>query len=134
MARRATFIDRSQAGRALAGRLVKMHLADPVVLALPRGGVPVAVEVARALHAPLDLVFVRKIGVPSQPELAAAAVVDGGNPEVVINDEIVEQEGLAAGDLKTGIQAELGEIERRRLAYQPAAGWPRWTLPSSWSS
>ena len=88
------FANRQAAGCALAGELTKRHLAGPVVLALPRGGVPVAVEIAKALQAPLDLVLVRKIGVPFQPELAAAAVVDGGEPEIVINEDVVGLAGL----------------------------------------
>ena len=83
------FADRRAAGRALAQVLAKKNLVAPVVLALPRGGVPVAAEIASALGAPLDIVLVRKIGVPFQPELAAAAVVDGGDPEVVTNDDVI---------------------------------------------
>ena len=79
----------AEAGCALAQRLLKFKDERPVVLALPRGGVPVAFEVARALEAPLDLVLVRKIGAPFQPELALGAVVDGGRAETVLNDELV---------------------------------------------
>jgi hypothetical protein len=75
------FADRHAAGRALAQALAAKHPANPVVLALPRGGVAVAVEIASALKAPLDIVLVRKVGVPFQRELAVAAVVDGGEPE-----------------------------------------------------
>ena len=71
------FHDRVEAGRALGEALKEKDLSDPIILALPRGGVPVGLEVARALRAPLGLVLVRKIGVPFQPELAAGAVVDG---------------------------------------------------------
>ena len=78
-----TFKNRAEAGRLLGEALAEKKFTDPVVLALPRGGVPVAVEVGRQLHAPVDLVLVRKIGVPFQPELAAGAVVDGGEPETV---------------------------------------------------
>jgi putative phosphoribosyl transferase len=74
MNRSRVFADRAEAGRALATELSTRDYADPAVLALPRGGVPVAAEIARALAAPLDLVLVRKIGVPYQPELALAAV------------------------------------------------------------
>lgn len=95
------FRDRDEAGGALAEALAARALPDPVVLALPRGGVPVAAPVAARLGAPLDLVMVRKIGVPSQPELAAGAVADGG--------AIVVNEALAA--------VELGEIARRRAVY-----------------
>jgi hypothetical protein len=79
------FIDRTDAGRQLAKALARYKNQRPVVLALPRGGVPVAAEVATALDAPLDLILVRKIGVPSQPELAMGAVVDGGHEIVVRN-------------------------------------------------
>ena len=76
-----SFRNRSEAGRKLAARLKRYKDQQPVILALPRGGVPVAAEVAAALNAPLDLVLVRKIGVPWQPELAMGAVVDGGFPD-----------------------------------------------------
>jgi predicted phosphoribosyltransferase len=71
------FVDRTDAGRQLAARLVTMGLDRPIVYALPRGGVPVALEIARALHAPLDLILVRKIGAPGAPEVALGAVVEG---------------------------------------------------------
>lgn len=96
---RAHFRDRSEAGRRLAARLVdELGGTDPsrvVVLALPRGGVPVAVEVAQALGAPLDLLLVRKIGAPSQPELAVAAIADGDPPVLVIEGEL--KGGLGGG-------------------------------------
>ena len=75
------FKDRTDAGRRLAAALAGYKDQNPVILALPRGGVPVAAEVAAALQAPLDLILVRKIGVPFQPELAMGAVVDGAAPE-----------------------------------------------------
>ena len=84
------FRDRHEAGQRLALELAKLTLQDPVVLALPRGGVPVAAEVAKALKAPLDLILVRKVGSPGNPELAVAAIVDGDPPDVVLNREIVE--------------------------------------------
>src|SRR5438132_7315338 len=77
------FRDRTEAGRMLAARLASMGLIDPVVYALPRGGTPVAVEIARALEAPLDLLLVRKIGAPGQPEVALAAIVEGEQTPVV---------------------------------------------------
>ena len=89
--RQALFADRSEAGRRLAERLLKFKDERPVVLALPRGGVPVGFEVARALEAPLDLILVRKIGAPFQPELALGAVVDGGRAETVLNEELVRE-------------------------------------------
>jgi putative phosphoribosyl transferase len=117
------FADRTEAGKALAKELVKRKLDDPVVLALPRGGVPVALEVALALGAPLDLVLVRKIGVPDQRELAAAAVVDGGEPEVVVNDDVVALAGVTKEYIAEQTKIELAEIERRRRVY--LAGRPR---------
>jgi len=115
------FADRRTAGQALAQSLAQAlaerQLTDPVVLALPRGGVPVGAEIARALGAPLDLVLVRKIGVPYQPELAAAAVVDGADAELVTNDEVVTLTGTSRGYLERAMQRELAEIERRRKAY-----------------
>lgn len=112
-----TFKDRREAGKALAQHLMKLELTDPVVLAMPRGGVPVAVEVAETLHAPLDLVLVRKIGVPFQPELAAAAVVDGGDPEIVVNDDVVRLAGITKDYIDVEAEEELAEIERRRHIY-----------------
>lgn len=109
--------DRVEAGRVLAD-LVSRHDYDrPVVLALPRGGVPVAAEIARALGAPLDLVMVRKIGVPLQPELAAAAVVDGARPELVVNDEIARHAGLSRADLDRLAEVQLEVIRKRREIY-----------------
>jgi putative phosphoribosyl transferase len=85
----APFADRRAAGRALGRALSDLRLAPPVVvLALPRGGVPVAAEVARALRAPLELLLVRKIGAPWQPELAVAAVVEGDPPAVVVDETV----------------------------------------------
>ena len=79
------FASRADAGRRLADRLAGQRWERPVVLALPRGGVPVALEVARRLACPLDLVLVRKVGAPYQPEFAIAAVVDGDPPRLVRN-------------------------------------------------
>lgn len=111
------FADRRSAGQLLAQALAKKQLVDPVVLALPRGGVPVAAEIARALNAPLDIVLVRKIGVPFQPELAAAAVVNGSDPEVVANEDVIRLAGVTQADIDAGVKRELEEIERRRRAY-----------------
>jgi putative phosphoribosyl transferase len=111
------FADRRAAGRALAQVLAERHFTDPVVLALPRGGVPVAAEIARALGAPMDLMLVRKIGVPYQPELAAAAVVDGLHPEIVTNDDVIASSGISRDYLDRAARRELVEIERRRRAY-----------------
>src|SRR5262249_30598054 len=110
MKRSRVFEDRQAAGRALAFKLAERQMIDPVVVALPRGGVPVAVEIARALKAPLDLVLVRKVGVPFQPELAAAAVVGGGDPEIVVNDEVVRLAGMSQSDLDREAHRGLVEI------------------------
>jgi putative phosphoribosyl transferase len=89
----------------------------PAILALPRGGVPVAAEIASALDAPLDLVLVRKIGVPFQPELAMGAVVDGDAPLIVRNEDVIESAGIGETEFKTLCDRELAEIERRRRKY-----------------
>lgn len=116
---RTVFDDRRAAGAALARELAASgaERPDPVVLALPRGGVPVALEIARALGAPLDLILVRKIGAPFQPELAAAAVVDGDDPQMVVNDEVVRGTGMTQADLEAAKAEQLAEIERRRATY-----------------
>src|SRR5690554_4843073 len=111
------FRDRRSAGKLLADRLKDLEPAHPVVLAMPRGGVLVAAEVAKALHAPLDLVLVRKIGVPYQPELAAAAVVDGGRPEIVVNDDVMQMAGITRDYIDERAKEALAEIERRRHVY-----------------
>jgi putative phosphoribosyl transferase len=111
------FKDRTEAGRRLGKVLAAHKLADPVVLALPRGGVPVAVQVARILAAPLDLLMVRKIGVPSQPELALGAIVGGRTPAVVINDEIWDLVGMTHDEFDALKEDQLREIERRRTKY-----------------
>ena len=111
------FRDRSDAGRRLAKALSSYKDRHPVVLALPRGGVPVAAEVAAALDAPLDLILVRKIGVPTQPELAMGAVVDGTAPIVIRNEEVIELSGTTVDEFDAACASELEEIERRRQLY-----------------
>ncbi len=111
------FKDRSDAGRQLAVRVAALGLHDPVVYALPRGGVPVAVEVARELHAPLDLLVVRKIGAPGYPEVALGAVVGGDDPQMVINEDVYAATGRDAEGLERARRSELAEIERRRSRY-----------------
>ena len=111
------FIDRMDAGRNLAKALAPYRDQRPVVLALPRGGVPVAAEVATALDAPLDLILVRKIGVPFQPELAMGAVVDGVEPVIVRNEEVIRLTGVSEKDFNAICDQELAEIERRRKRY-----------------
>src|SRR5690348_7870419 len=112
-----TFEDRVDAGRKLAAALRRYQGENCVVLALPRGGVPVGAEIAKALHAPLDLLLVRKIGVPYQPELAMGAVVDGGTPIIVRNDDVIRQSGINEHTFNAVCQKELAEIERRRGLY-----------------
>jgi putative phosphoribosyl transferase len=112
-----TFKDREEAGKALAEALRSKALPDPVVLALPRGGVPVAAEVAGALNAPLDLVMVRKIGVPYQPELAAAAIIDGEHPQLVINEEVCALADVSRSEIDAMAKQELEEIDRRTKLY-----------------
>ncbi|MGA7997456.1 MAG: phosphoribosyltransferase family protein, partial [Bradyrhizobium sp.] len=112
-----TFQDRSDAGRRLAEALSEYKGRNAVVFALPRGGVPVAAEVAAALDAPLDLILVRKIGVPTQPELAMGAVVDGAAPIVVRNEEVIELSGTTPDEFEAACASELEEIERRRQLY-----------------
>ncbi len=111
------FKDRKDAGAALARELAKREWSDPVILALPRGGVPVAFEVARALRAPLDLVMVRKLGAPGQAEYAIGALVDGKSPEVVLDERAVSLTGASESFIERSKQAALAEIERRRTAY-----------------
>jgi putative phosphoribosyl transferase len=115
---KARFHDRAAAGKALGEALARMHFAHPpVVLALPRGGVPVAAEVARRLGAPLDLLLVRKIGVPWQRELALAAVVDVDPPELVIDEEVQLAAGADRAYLDKEMVIALDEIGRRRALY-----------------
>ncbi|MEX0408229.1 phosphoribosyltransferase [Aquibium sp. LZ166] len=112
------FSDRAEAGKALGSELAKMDLHDAIVLALPRGGVPVAAAIADLLNAPLDLVIVRKVGAPGNPELAVAAIVDGNPPDVVLNREIIEAYGLAEEEIDALVKDERPELERRRNAYR----------------
>jgi len=111
------FHNRTDAGVRLSAALMRYRAERPIVLALPRGGVPVAVEVARALTAPLDLLLVRKIGVPAQKELAMGAVVDGAAPTVVRNEQVIREAGVSEADFSAACRHELAEIERRRRAY-----------------
>lgn len=111
------FADRMDAGRKLAKALIQYKDQKPIILALPRGGVPVAAEVASMLNAPLDLILVRKIGVPYQPELAMGAVVDGGVPLVVRNEDIIAMAGVSESEFNAVCDRELAEIERRRQSY-----------------
>ncbi len=111
------FSDRGDAGRQLAGALAHLRGRRPVVVALVRGGLPVASEVAQALSAPLDIILVRKIGVPWQPELAVGAVVDGSRPELVINPDVQQLAGISQDYVEAEAKRQLAEIDRRRALY-----------------
>lgn len=105
------FIDRVDAGRRLARRLLPLAGPGVVVLGLPRGGVPVAFEVAQALHAPLDVIIVRKLGVPFQPELAMGAIGEGGVR--VVDDDLVRSAGIGQADFDAVEARERAELDRR---------------------
>ncbi len=111
------FSDRAEAGRMLGTHLAGLSLDRPIVYALPRGGVPVALEVSRALKAPLDLILVRKIGAPGAPELALGALVDGASPQMVINEEVRRHTRVTDDYLQNARARELRELERRRVRY-----------------
>lgn len=111
------FIDRTEAGQRLADALSEYKGQRALVLALPRGGVPVAREIAAALGAGLDLVLVRKIGVPRQPELAMGAVADGPDPLTVRNEDVIRATGVGEAAFNAVRDRELAEIRRRRVAY-----------------
>lgn len=111
------FEDRADAGRRLAKALQALALAHPLVLALPRGGVPLAVQVAQLLKAPLDLLLVRKIGAPGAPEFAVAAVADGPHPVVEIDHETMALGGASMEYVQSQIPRHLEEIKRRRQVY-----------------
>jgi putative phosphoribosyl transferase len=111
------FHDRRDAGRLLAERLSRyVGRDDLVVLALPRGGVPVAFEVARVLRAPLDVFVVRKLGVPGHAELALGAVASGGVR--VLNEDVVAALGLDEEAIEGIAERELAEVERRERVYR----------------
>src|SRR5438552_1207077 len=111
------FRDRSDAGRRLAAALgAYAHRPDVLVLALPRGGVPVAFEVARALDAPLDVFLVRKLGLPGQEELAMGAIASGGVR--VLNEDLVETIGIRPELIDEVAAREEGELRRRETLYR----------------
>lgn len=114
------YLDRRDAGRQLAPLLAKWKAGGAVVFALPRGGVPVGVEVAKALGLPLDLLYVRKIAAPLEPELALGAIVDGADPDLVFNEKLVRRLGVSREVLDDITKREMEEIERRRRRYGKA--------------
>ncbi|SIN60738.1 putative phosphoribosyl transferase [Parasphingorhabdus marina DSM 22363] len=113
----APFSSRRDAGRKLAARFVGKNSGEPVILALPRGGVPVAYEVAKALHAPLDLLMVRKIGAEGWQEYGLGAVIDGDGPHLVLNEGIVRELAPNPNYIRAEMRRQLKEIKRRRLIY-----------------
>src|SRR5437764_11937162 len=114
---RPRFLDRYDAGRHLASALsTYADRSDLLILALPRGGVPVAYEVARALHAPLDVFLVRKLGVPGQEELAMGAIASGGVR--VLNEEVVRLLQIPDEVIDSVAESEWRELERRERAYR----------------
>ncbi len=116
----AQFSNRVEAGRQLAGKLAKYTGPEVLVLALPRGGVPVAAEVARALHAPLDVLVVRKLGLPGHEELAVGAIASGGLQ--VVNAGVVGPHGVSGQVIAAVAAREQRELARRELTYR--AGRP----------
>jgi putative phosphoribosyl transferase len=110
------FRDRRDAGQQLGGLLVRYRDAAPVVLALPRGGVPVGYEVARTLGAPLDVLVARKIGAPSQPELGIGAIAPGG--VIVLDERTVAALGVTEAELTAIVARETAEMERRLARYR----------------
>lgn len=120
----ARYIDRVDAGRVLAQELLKLNLLGPVCIGLPRGGVPVAAEVARALHAPLEVQLVRKIGAPMQRELAIGAIADGDPLHIVLDQRLIKTLGVDDRYVDAEIERQIAEIDRRRVMYDvplPAA-------------
>lgn len=112
------FRDRAEAGRRLAAELPSYTGRDDVVvLALPRGGVPVAYEVARALGAEMDALFVRKLGAPGYAELGIGAVVDGANPQLVLNEDVMRQLSPTPAYIQSEMRKQLALIEERRRLY-----------------
>ena len=115
------FADRAEAGRLLAERLTSLPRERLVVLALPRGGVPVAVPVARSLAAPLDIILVRKVGVPEQPELAMGAIGEGD--VLVVDEEVLRMAGVSRDEFAAVEARERAELERRAAKFR--GGRPR---------
>ena len=111
------FMNRGEAGRRLADKLLHLKDREPIVLGLPRGGVAVGFEIARALDAPLDIVLVRKIGVPGQPELALGSVTDGASHETFIDRDLAASLDVPDGYIDGESARQLEEIERRRKLY-----------------
>ncbi|HKT85247.1 MAG TPA: phosphoribosyltransferase [Novosphingobium sp.] len=122
--RGTSFADRQDAGLQLAQEVKAADFDNPVVLALPRGGVPVGFEVAKALGAPLDVLMVRKIGAPGHEEYGIGALVDGASPQVVVDEEAARTVGASRDYIDMQIARQLAEIERRRALYRTGPAIP----------
>jgi len=118
MSRHEPFPDRREAGRLLGAAVARRKPVNPVVLALPRGGVPVGFEVAKAIAAPLDILMVRKIGAPGHEEYGIGALVDGASPQVVIDEAAARMVGADRAYIDRVVERQLAEIERRRAIYR----------------
>ena len=112
------FADRRHAGVLLGEELVRYEPPDPVIYALPRGGVPVGFEVARVLRCPLDVLLVGKVGVPYQPELAMGAVAEEG--VVIRNEEVIDLAGISEDEFASAVDSERRELEARVSRYRSA--------------
>ncbi len=117
------FRDRRDAGKQLARRLEFLEGQDAVVLALPRGGVPVAFEIAAALQVPLEVLIVRKLGVPGHEELAMGAIASGG--VCVLNEDIIEQLALGQKEIDREIAQETTELQHREKLYRGDKPFPK---------
>lgn len=113
-----SFTDRREAGRALAPEIAALHLERPLILALPRGGVPVGREVATALGAEFDLLLVRKIGAPGHAEYGIGAVAEATQPQLVVSEALLHLVDAPPGYLEAEQERQLAEIERRRLLWR----------------
>lgn len=115
--------NRNFAGRALAAELIKLeHRNDLIVLALPRGGVPVAYEIATALHAPLDVLVVRKLGIPDHEEYAMGAIAQGGTR--ILNEDVINFYHISSQAIQQVVDRELQELYRREKVYRGNRPWP----------
>lgn len=113
------FKGRTEAGERLADALSRYRNMETVVLALPRGGLPVAIPIAESLGAPLDLLLVRKIGVPFNPEYAMGAIMDGDHPVVIRNEDTMRMLDIPSDVFEAEKDKELKELERRKRVYRP---------------
>ncbi len=122
---RKEFKHRQEAGKRLGEKLKASILGnDVVVVALPRGGVPIGFEVAKVLQAPLDICVVRKLGVPRHPELAMGAIATGG--VMVLNQELLASANISSAEIETVIERERRELERRERVYRSSC--PEWNV------